>query len=262
VGDGDRLTSLLWLAKRTPLLSRAQEVTLARRIEQGDAQARERMIESNLRLVVATARSQCSHDVPFSDLVQEGCIGLIQAVDRFDYRRRLKFSTYAVWWIRRSIADATRHSHTIRVPAKANRQLAAVRRAEGELAPSRYGSDAAVGERAGMPESIVSSLRSAARVTASLDAAIGEDGTTLRELIVDVHAVDPLERAIARERRRDVEGMVRLLPERHREVVVRHFGLGDREPESHETIAVRIGVGEERSRQIEREALRRMRSLV
>ncbi len=251
MGDGDRLTSVMRLAKRTPLLSRDQELALARRIEQGDARARERMIESNLRLVVATARSQRSHDVPFSDLVQEGCIGLIQAVDRFDYRRRLKFSTYAVWWIRRSIADATRHSQTIRVPAKANRQLAAVRRAEGELARSRCASDVAVAERADVPERIVGSLRSAPRVTASLDGAIGDDGATLRELIVDVHAVDPLQHAIARERRRYVA-----------EVVVRHFGLGDREPESHETIAVRIGVGKERSRQIERESLRRMRSLV
>jgi RNA polymerase primary sigma factor len=258
---GARATPLLRLARRAPLLSREQELELARRIEQGDERARERMIESNLGLVVAMARSQRCREIPLCDLVQEGCVGLIQAVERFDHRRELRFSTYAVWWIRRAIADAISQAQTIRVPAKAKRQLAAVRRAEEELARVGVASDAAVGRRAGVAPGTVTSLRCAGRVTASLDVQIGDRGTSLRELIVDSTAVDPVERAIARERRREVAYLVRHLPARHREVVVRHFGLGDGEPQSHQQIGASIGVGEERSRQIEREALRRLRCL-
>src|SRR5690242_16844282 len=115
------------------LLRAEEEVMLARRIEQGDAHARQRMIESNLRLVHAVARAYRGRGVPFADLVQEGTIGLVKAVDRFDHRREVKFSTYAVWWIRRSMLDAIASSNVIRMPPKASQQLAAVRRAEEEL---------------------------------------------------------------------------------------------------------------------------------
>jgi RNA polymerase primary sigma factor len=110
------------------LLSAAEEVALAKRIEQGDLDAKEEMIESNLGLVHALARTYRGRGVPFDDLVQEGTVGLVKAVERFDHRREVKFSTYAVWWIRRSILDALAGSNVIRIPAKANRQLAAVRR--------------------------------------------------------------------------------------------------------------------------------------
>src|ERR1700760_1726517 len=121
---------------------------LARRIEQGDMQAKQGMIESNLRLVHAVASAYRGSSVPFSDLVQEGTIGLIRAVERFDHRREVKFSTYAVWWIRRSILDAISSSNVIRMPPKASQQLAAVRRAEAELAriEPRRASDAEIAE--------------------------------------------------------------------------------------------------------------------
>ena len=122
------------------------------------------MIESNLGLVHALARTYRGRGVPFDDLVQEGTVGLVKAVERFDHRREVKFSTYAVWWIRRSILDALAGSNVIRIPAKANRQLAAVRRAEAELERigPRRASDAEIAERAELNETTVRSLRGAA----------------------------------------------------------------------------------------------------
>ena len=122
------------------LLDAAEEARLARRIERGDPEAKERMIESNLRLVHAVARTYRGSDVPYTDLVQEGTVGLIRAVARFDHRRGLKFSTYAVWWIRRSMLDAIAASSMIRIPAKARQQLAAVRRNRGGTPAARSAS--------------------------------------------------------------------------------------------------------------------------
>jgi RNA polymerase primary sigma factor len=245
------------------LLSAAEEIMLARRIERGDLQAKQTMIESNLRLVHAVAGPYRGSGVPFADLVQEGTIGLIRAVERFDHRREVKFSTYAVWWIRRSILDAIASSHVIRMPAKANQQLAAVRRAEAELqrvAP-RHASDTAIAELTQLSVTTVRSLREAGRVTASLDEPVGGDATPLVDRLVDVRAGDPFESAIADESQDEVSSMLRLLPERHREVIVRRFGLGDDNPQTHDQIGEWLGVGEERSRQIEREALHRLRSI-
>jgi RNA polymerase primary sigma factor len=246
------------------LLSAREEVVLAKRIERGDLDAKARMVESNIRLVYAVARSYGGGPVPFADLVQEGTVGLVRAVERFDHRRGLKFSTYAVWWIRRSILDAIASSNVIRIPAKAKQQLAAVRRAEAEFARAgaRRPSDAAIALRTQLSPATVRSLRGAARVTVSLDEPIGEDGTPLRDLVADERAMDPSESAIARENRHEVLAMLRLLPKRHREVVVRRYGLSDGRAQSHEQIGEWLGVGEERSRQIEREALHRLRSIV
>jgi RNA polymerase primary sigma factor len=245
------------------LLSAAEEIMLARRIERGDLDAKQRMIESNLRLVHAVAGPYRGSSVPFADLVQEGTIGLIRAVERFDHRREVKFSTYAVWWIRRSILDAIAGSNVIRMPAKASQQLAAVRRAEAELERSepRRASDAAIAEHAQLSVTTVRSLREAGRVTASLDEPVGGEATPLGDLLADVHAGDPFESAVAHESRDEVTSMLQLLPERHREVIVRRYGLSDDSAETHEQIGERLGVGEERSRQLEREALHRLRSI-
>ncbi|HET7047923.1 MAG TPA: RNA polymerase sigma factor RpoD/SigA [Solirubrobacteraceae bacterium] len=221
------------------------------------------MIESNLRLVHAVARAYRGSSVPLADLVQEGTIGLVRAVERFDHRRGVKFSTYAVWWIRRSMLDAIASSNVIRMPAKASQQLAAVRRAEAELERTehRRASDAAIAESTQLSVTTVRSLREAGRVTASLDEPVGQDATPLGDMLADVRAGDPFESAIARESREEVSSMVRLLPERHREVIVRRYGLSDDIAQTHEQIGQRLGVGEERSRQIEHEALHRLRSI-
>jgi RNA polymerase primary sigma factor len=245
------------------LLSRADESRLAKRIERGDLEAKERMIAGNLGLVHAAARTYRGRGVPFGDLVQEGTIGLVRAVERFDHRRALKFSTYAVWWIRRSMLDAIADSNPIRIPAKANQQLAAVRRAETELEQlgRRQASDSAIAERTQLSMTTVRTLRAAPRVTASLDQPVQEGTVPLGELMADERAVDPSESAIAGENRQQLSAMLRLLPERHREVLVRRYGLNHGRAQSHEEIGVWLGVSEERSRQIEREALHRLRSI-
>jgi len=245
------------------LLRAEEEIMLARRIEQGDRGARQRMIESNLRLVHAVARPYRGRGVPYADLVQEGTIGLVRAVERFDHRQGAKFSTYAVWWIRRSMLDAIASSNVIRMPSKASQQLAAVRRAEEELEriERRHASDGALAERTKLSVTTVRSLRSAAHVSASLDDSLGEDATRLHDLVADERSVDPSESAIAREDRREVSSMLRLLPERHRQVLVRRYGLDHGRAQTHEEIGEWLGVGEERSRQIEREALHRLRSI-
>jgi RNA polymerase primary sigma factor len=250
-------------SRAAALLSRADEVALAQRIERGDLKAKQRMIESNLRLVHAVAKSFHGSAVPDADLVQEGTLGLVRAVELFDHRRSVKFSTYAVWWIRRSMRDAIADSKVIRIPPKAGRQLAALRRAEAELERlgRRWPSDAETAARTELSVTTVRSLRTAAQVTASLDEPVVESTTPLGDLIPDPMAVDPAESAMADERRDDVCAMVRLLPKRHREVLVRRYGLNGSRVQSHKQIGRRLGIGEERSRQVEREALHRLRSM-
>jgi RNA polymerase primary sigma factor len=207
------------------LLTAADEVRLAKRIERGDLSAKEQMIESNLGLVYALAGTYRGRGVPFEDLVQEGVVGLIRAVERFDHRRGRRFSTYAAWWIRHSFMDALDTARPIRIPAAAAR------------------------------------LRDLPRVTASLDESIGEDGTPLYEVIADDDAQPPWQRAEELETRRQVWSMLRMMPSRHREVLVRRYGLvGDR-VRTHAQIGAVLGLGEERSRQLEREALHRLREL-
>ena len=261
-GSENGLETLTRQVRDSRLLSAAEEIRLAKRIEGGDPSAKEQMIESNLRLVFAIARSFRGCGVPFADLVQEGSVGLVGAVERFDHRRGLRFSTFASWWIRRSILDAIAGSRVIRIPPKANRQLVAVRRAETELERLglRRASNAAISQRTGLGTQTVGSLRGAARVTASLDQPVGDHAIPLGDLVADESAVDPCASAIACEDRREVSAMLRLLPARHREVLVRRYGL-DRCAQSHREIGLWLGVGEERSRQIEREALHRLRAI-
>jgi RNA polymerase primary sigma factor len=245
------------------LLTAADEIRLSRRIERGDAEARQEMIEANLGLVRSVARRYSGRGVPYEDLVQEGTIGLVRAVEKFDHRRGLKFSTYAVWWIRRALADAVREGRAIRLPAQAQRQQTAVQQAETELRALGAGPPTpdAIAARTGMSPVSVRTLSEAPRVTASLDEQIGEDGTALAELIADPDPVDPWAEVEEQETRRQVSWMLKLLPERHREVVTRRYGLHGEIVETHAQIAARLGLGEERSRQLEREALHRLREL-
>jgi RNA polymerase primary sigma factor len=204
------------------LLTAADEVLLAKRIERGDLSAKEQMIESNVGLVYALAGPYRGRGVPFDDLVQEGVVGLIRAVERFDHRRGRRFSTYAAWWIRHSFMDALDKARPIRIPPAAARQ-----RAQRDLP----------------------------RVTASLDESISEDGTPLYELIADEDDQPPWQRAAELESRREVWSMLRKLPARHRQVLVRRYGLVGDHVQTHAQIGASLGVGEERSRQLERQAL-------
>jgi RNA polymerase primary sigma factor len=245
------------------LLTAAEEIQLAKRIERGDLAAKREMIERNLRLVQSLAQRYRGRGASYDDLVQEGTIGLVRAVEKFDHRRGLKFSTYAVWWIRRSLADAVVDARTIRMPSSASDRLAAIHRAERELKRLAPGSPSteAIAERTGFSARRVQALREAASVTASLDEPVGEDGSALGDLIADRQAVDPWRHMDERETHRQLWSMVGTLPDRHRDVLLRRYGLRGEEPEAHAEIGARLGVGEERSRQLEREALHRLRSL-
>jgi RNA polymerase primary sigma factor len=244
-----------------PLLSPSEEARLAKRIEQGDAAAREKMIESNLRLVISLARQFRGRGVPYSDLIQEGTVGLVRAVEGFDYRRGNKFSTYAVWWIRRALLDALSGARIIRVPQKASRQLAAINNAREELERTGPASDGAIAARTELAESTVRTLRAAARVTASLEEPQRSAELTLQEVTPDVAARDPSEPAIAREQSSQLWEMLQRLPDRHREVLLARYGLAGARTLGHDEIGSALGVGEQRSRQLEREALQRLRSI-
>jgi RNA polymerase primary sigma factor len=248
---------------RRRVLTATEEVRLAGRIERGDLAAKREMIERNLGLVHALAQRYRGRGVPYDDLVQEGTLGLARAVEKFDHRRGLKFSTYAVWWIRRSLLDAVRDARTIRIPPGASDRLAAIHRVEDELgrAAPRPASAEAIAERTGLSVGRVRVLRDVASVTASLDAPVGEDGATLSELIADRNAIDPWRHTDERETHRQLQWMLGTLPDRHREVLVRRYGLQGDSDETHAEIGARLGVGEERSRQLEREALHRLRSI-
>src|SRR5215207_6006902 len=224
-------------------------------------QTRAAMIESNLGLVHAMAAAYRGRGVANDDLVQEGTVGLIQAVDRFDPDRGVKFSTYAAWWIRRALIDALGQARVIRMPDKAERSLGAVRRAETELRGPTSGSasDEAVAERTGLSAERVRSLRTAARVTASLDEPVGENGAPRAELVADP---DPPWRHLDDlETRRRAWSLLKVLPRRQREVLVRRYGMAGGEAQTHAQIAAALGIGDERSRQLENEALRRLRAL-
>jgi RNA polymerase primary sigma factor len=253
--------SLLRQARLKPLLSASEEVRLAKRIEDGDAAARERMIESNVRLVMSLARAFRARGVPYADLVQEGTVGLVRAVDGFDHRLGNRFSTYAVWWIRRALLDAVSDAQVIRIPQKAKQQLAAINGAHAELQRSGSASDGAIAAQTALPESRVRALREAGRVTASLEQPLPSDARTLHDITADASAEDPCEPAIAREQSSQLWQMLRRLPKRHRAVLVARYGLAGSRVLGHHEISGALGVSEERSRQLEREALQRLRSI-
>jgi RNA polymerase primary sigma factor len=175
----------------------------------------------------------------------------------------VRFSTYAVPWIRHALTDALAEAHAIRIPAKAARQLAAVEAAETELRGrvSEAPTAEAISERAGLSVKRVRELRGAPRVTASLDEQVGEDGTPLAEFVADPEPVDPWRHVSKDDTRRQLWSMLRMLPHRHRTVLVRRYALIDDRAQSHAEIGRSLEVGEDRSRQIEREALHRLRAL-
>jgi RNA polymerase primary sigma factor len=251
------------VARRERLLSAAEEVQLAKRIERGDAAAKDELIASNLRLVYALALGYRGRGVPLDDLVQEGVIGLVRAVERFDHRRGSKFSTYAVWWIRRSLRDALAAADTIRIPRAARQQLAAIQQARGELRGTGRGRPTRddIARHAGLSARTVRTLEAAPYVSASLDEPVRDGTTPLRELIAD-HEADDAPRVVEeRETHGQLWSMLRVLPARQRELLLRRYGLRGDEPQTHEEIGEWLGVGKERSRQIERQALHRLREI-
>jgi RNA polymerase primary sigma factor len=247
--------------KHQRLLTAADELRLARRIEAGDHAAKEELVTANLRLVYSLAGRYRGRGVAFDDLVQEGSLGLMRAADKFDHRRELRFSTYATWWIRQALHNAVANAQTIRIPPAARRQLAAIQRARDELRGDGAPTVTAIAERAGVNESAVRTLQSAPRVTASLDEPLGDGAAPLGELIAGADGNEVSQAAETAETNRDLHALVKKLPARHREVLVRHYGLLGDHAESHAEIGARLGVGVQRSRQLEHQGLHWLRSL-
>jgi RNA polymerase primary sigma factor len=236
-----------------------EERELARLAAGGDPRARQALIEANLRLVVAMARRYQGLGLPFPDLVQEGTVGLIQAVDRFDWRRGRRFSTYAAWWIRQAIRRAlTNDSRTIRLPSRLVAKQLATRRAAATL-EAGLGRAATVEEIAsatGYDPDAVAGAEHAPLAAASLNDTVGGDdgGAQLVELVADATALDPLVEAEDAARAAAVRDALKVLRPREREIVESHFGL-DHEPQTLEQIAGDLHLAPERVRQIEQHAL-------
>ncbi|HZO98093.1 MAG TPA: sigma-70 family RNA polymerase sigma factor [Gaiellaceae bacterium] len=256
----DSLQLFLEEMARYPLLTAAEEVELAKRIERGDAAAKHRMINSNLRLVVSIAKRYQGHDLALLDLIQEGVLGLIRAVEKFDWRRGFKFSTYATWWIRQAVQRGiAARAHTIRIPAgvaERERQLA---RAQARLTArlGRSPDDEELAEEAGLSLAHVADARRAARAVTSLDRPVGEDdGTTLAELLPGTTGEAAFEELHVSLLGQALRAAVRALPEAERQVIeLRYLGA---EPLPLDAVAARLGIGRERVKRIERSALERL----
>jgi RNA polymerase primary sigma factor len=250
---------------RVPLLTADQEVTLAKRVERGDMAAKTQMIEANLRLVIAIAKPHLGRGLSFLDLIQEGSLGLIRAVEKFDYRKGFKFSTYAHWWIRqavqRGIADQAR---TIRIPVHMFERLNRVTYVQRQLVQF-LGREPRPDEIAAELELTSEEVRQVLRMAQfpiSLEKPIGEnEDAKLGDLVEDELAESPFDMASVSLRREDIEHALAALPERARQVIELRFGLHDGQPRTLEEVGRTVGVTRERIRQIENAALKTLASL-
>jgi RNA polymerase primary sigma factor len=261
----DSLRLYLRSIGRVDLLTAEQEVMLARRIERGDMDAKQQMIEANLRLVVSIAKSYLGRGLTFLDLIQEGSMGLIRAVEKFDYRRGYKFSTYATWWIRqavtRAIADKGR---TIRIPVHMVEKLNKVVHVERQLV-QQLGREPTPEEIANELETSVREVRDVLRMAQqpiSLEKPIGEEEESeLGDFVEDQTAESPFELAAERLRRENLRRALAALPEREREVIEMRFGLTGERPYTLEEVGRAFNVTRERIRQIENHTLKKLEAL-
>jgi RNA polymerase primary sigma factor len=259
-GD-DALGGALNRALRRPLVTAEEERRLARRAASGDRAARDRLIEANVRLVASIARGYRGRGVAYADLVQDGMIGMLRAVERFDHTRGHRLATYAAWWVRREMLESIAASTSIRIPAEGKRELAMILRTERELSSrGRRRPDAeTLAQRTGVPVRRVERLRAAARVVTSLDVEVAGSESTLIELLADPDAPVGAAALDREEASRALREAVALLPPRVRRVLTLRFGLNGGSPETHEQIGQALGLTAERSRQLEAEGLRRLR---
>jgi RNA polymerase primary sigma factor len=257
-GVPDSLTLFMCELGRYPLLTAAEEVELAKRIERGDRAAKERMINSNLRLVVHNARKYMGHGVSLGDLVQEGIIGLNRAVEKFDWRRGFKFSTYATWWIRQACQRAVvNQSKTIRIPVHIDERRNKLNRIKQrfEIEQGRTPTLEEMAEAAGLSLQHAEEALETVEATVSLNKRVGDDEVELGDLFADPESTDPESSAFDSIRGLAVRQAVERLPERERRIVELRFGF-DGEIQSLESIGRELGITRERVRQLEASAFK------
>ena len=258
----DALQLFLNEAGRYKLLTATEEVALSKRIERGDKRAKDLMINSNLRLVVSIAKKYQGHGLSLLDLIQEGIIGLIRAVEKFDWRRGYKFSTYATWWIRQAVQRGVANkSRTIRIPVHILERETKISRAERELVAEleRQPTDDEISQRTKLPVKQVREVRKAARAVTSLDKPLGDQGDSSFGDIVATSEDNVDEEIHVGLTEETLKRAVSALPEREQDVVKLRYGMnGDGEPKSLDEIGRTLGITRERVRQIEAQALRRL----
>ena len=248
---------------RTPLLTIAEECDLAERIKMGDEQARSHLIRANLRLVVKIARDYSGYGVSLNDLISEGNIGLMQAVERFDPEKGGKFSTYGAWWIKQSVKRAlANQSKTIRLPVHMVDKIARMRRIASMLAEAlgREPTDEEIAAELGLPRQKIAMLKQSAQRQTSLDAPVGEGEVKLQgDIVTDESAPDPLEALTDKNLREQISDLLHVLNERERKIIDDRFGLNGLKPMLLEDVGREFGVSRERIRQLQNVALAKMR---
>lgn len=261
---GDALQLYLREIGQVQLLTPKEEIALARRIKRGDKAAREQMIKANLRLVVKIARDYDGLGLPLLDLINEGNIGLMKGVERFDPRKGAKLSTYASWWIKQSILRAlANQSKTIRLPVHVVDKMAHIRRAERKLREvlDRDPTDEEVADALGLNPRRVRQYRQASRAPVSLDAPLGDDESSrVSEVVADPNAALPFDRLIRETDRNLVREVLATLTRRESAILALRFGLNDGRPKTLEEVGEHFGVTRERIRQIQEEALKKLRA--
>jgi RNA polymerase primary sigma factor len=258
---GDTLQLFLRDVRRHPLLTAAEEIELAKRIEQGDLDGKERMINSNLRLVVSLAKRYQGQELSLLDLIQEGILGLIRASEKFDWRRGYKFSTYATFWIRQAIQRGlANQGRTIRIPVHIGQRERKISRAERELALQfgRAPTDAEIAVAADLTLDEVEETREVTRTVTSLDRPVGAEGETGLGDLLPSQERGPVEEVEIGLRQEAVRAAIARLPEQEREVIKLRFGVGGDEPTPLREAGRRLGLSPERVRRIEHKALERL----